>query len=511
MPFDDAGAAEFLAQQVAVERALGLRSFYDFYKMAWTAMDPEPFIDGNHIRVICHHLQRAAAREIRRLVICIPPRHSKSLLCSVAFPAWVWTWWPQAKWITSSYGQTLATRDALQTRRLVESPWYQARWPEVRFMADQNQKTLYQTTAGGQRFVGSPGTGVTGQGADFAVFDDPHDITKAESEPDRERAKIFWFETMSGRFNNPQQGVSIVIQQRTHAKDVAGECVRRGYYHVILPARYEPEHPQRHEYDWRTKSGQVLWPNKFTDSVLKTLWANLGGADGYAVAGQQQQRPQPREGGLFKRQWFKMLEGIPADVIWVRAWDFAGTEANGANDPDYTVGVKIGYHPATKTYIVGHVVRERLDPGGVDQLIRRTAEQDGHNVAIFIPQDPGSSGKHDVQYKVGQLSGYTVKFEPMSGSKVIRAMPFASQASAGNVSLYRADWNETFLEELTAFPNGLHDDQVDAASCGFSMFINNTRGLLEFFRDQAQDRQQAETALREAMGIIRVEDYQFPR
>lgn len=280
---------------------------------------------------------------------------------------------------------------------------------------------------------------------------------------------------------------------------------------MILPARYEPDHPQRHPYDWRTKTGQVLWPQKFTDSVLKTLWANLGGADGYAVAGQQQQRPQPREGGLFKRQWFKMLEAIPNGVIWVRAWDFAGTEDTGSNDPDYTVGCKIGYHPPSKTYIIGHIIRERLDPGGVDELIRRTAEQDGHNVAIFIPQDPGSSGKNDVKYKVSQLAGYTVKFEPMSGSKAVRAMPLAAQASVGNVSLYRADWNEPFFEEVCAFPNGMHDDQVDAVACGFSMFISKTTGLLEFFKEQANDRAEAEAALRQAMGIQRLEDYQWIR
>ncbi len=508
MLFDDAETAEFVSQQGSVERELGRRSFIDFYRMAWPIMDPEPFIDGRHIRVICYHLQRAARRDIQQLVITIPPRYSKSLMCSVAFPAWVWTWWPSAKFISASYGQQLATRDALASRRLIESPWYQERWPEVRFMSDQNMKTHYQTTAGGVRFVGSPGAGVTGHGSDFNIFDDPHDITASESDLNRDEARRFWFETMSGRFNNPMRGVSLVIQQRVNTKDVAGECIRRGYYHVVLPARFERDHPQRHEFDWRTREGEPLWPEKFDETVLTRLWSTLGGADGFAVAGQQQQRPQPREGGLFKRHWFKLMEGLPSGVIWVRAWDLASTEQTGSEDPDWTVGVKIGFHPPTKRYIVGNVVRDRLDPGGVDQMILNTATLDGRNVVIFLPQDPGAAGKSDVHAKVKNLPGYVVKTSPMTGSKATRATPLASQASVGNVWLYRADWNEDFLAEVCSFPTGSHDDQLDAVACGFNLFIDSTGGLLEFFAAQAGDIAEASAALRQSMGIVQVVDYE---
>lgn len=501
MPLDHPDAGEFLAQRVQVERELGMRSFYDFYRMAWPWMDPEPYHEGRHIRVITYHLQRAARREVQSLLICIPPRHSKSLLSSVAFPAWVWTWWPSAKFISCSYDQTLATRDSLASRRLVESPWYQARWPEVQFRSDQNQKTYYETTAGGLRYTGSPGSGVTGHGSDFNTFDDPHDITRGESEAQRTRARTFWFETMSGRFNAPERGVSIVIQQRVHANDVAGECIRRGYYHVVLPARFEAKHPQRHQYDWRTREGEPLWPERFTEKTLDTLWMRLGGPSSYAVAGQQQQRPQPREGGLFKRHWFKVIDAIPAGTIWVRAWDFAGTEAQPGEDPDWTVGAKVGFHPPSKTYIIGNIVRDRLDPGGVERLVQNTAQLDGRDVAIFLPQDPGSAGKHVVKYQVSNLAGYTVKSAPMTGSKTVRAMPLATQAAVGNVAIYRGDWLEDLLEEMTAFPSGRHDDQVDAVACGFNLFLDSTTGLLDWFAQQAQNVQEAQRSLRAAMGL----------
>jgi predicted phage terminase large subunit-like protein len=508
----EAEVAGFLSQRIAVERELGQRSFADFYAMAWSTMDPEPFLPGNHIRVIAYHLQRAARRDVLKLVVCIPPRHSKSLMCSVCFPAWVWTWWPAAKFITASYDHKLAGRDSLASRRLIESPWYQERWGDiVQLQPDQNQKLHYQNKAGGVRFVGSPGSGVTGHGCDFALFDDPHDITSGESDAERLEARIFWFETMSGRFNNPAKGVSIVIQQRVHEQDVAGECIRRGYHVVVLPARFEHKHPNLHAYDWRTKEGQPLWPEKFTDAVLTGLWQTLGGADGYAVAGQQQQRPQPREGGMFKRHWFKIVEALPTGIIWVRAWDLAGTEATGNTDPDWTAGVKFGFHPESKRYFVGNVVRDRLDPGGVDRMILNTAILDGHQVAIFLPQDPGSAGKADVRAKVSNLAGYAIKTEPMTGSKATRATPLASQAEAGNVFLYRADWNEDFLAEICAFPTGMHDDQLDAVACGFNLFIDSTSGLLEFFKAQASDIAQAEASLREAMGLVRIVDYEVQR
>jgi predicted phage terminase large subunit-like protein len=506
MPFDDDLGGKLLEHRIAVERDLGLRSFYDFYLMAWPVMDPEPFVPGKHIRVISYHLQLAARREIKRLVICIPPRYSKSLLSSVAFPAWVWTWWPSAKFITCSYDQKLATRDSLATRRLVESPWYQSRWPEVRFERDQHQKMWYQTTAGGVRYVGSPSSGVTGHGSDFNLFDDPHNIVQGESDADREQARVFWFESMSSRFNNPAQGVSLVIQQRVHQSDVAGECIRRGYHHVILPARFEHNHPEKHAYDWRKVDGEPLWPEKFTDHVLTGLWTTL---KDYATAGQQQQRPTSREGGLFKREWFEVVDTLPEGLVWVRAWDFAGTEKTMKSDPDWTANCKIGINPKTKVVYIANVARDRQDPGGVEQMMKATANQDGKNIRIFIPQDPGQAGKAQVHYYVTQvLQGYMVSSEIMSQNKRDRADPLAAQAKVGNVKLYRANWNVDFLEELASFPAGSHDDQVDAAASGYNQLIHGNTGLLDFMRQQQDKRTAEEDAARKAMGLQQHRDYE---
>jgi predicted phage terminase large subunit-like protein len=491
MPLDTTNE-ELLLHRVEIERAAGRESFIEFYKMAWPIMDPEPFKDGRHIRVIAYHLQLAACREIRQLVIAIPPRYSKSLMCSVAFPAWVWTWWPSAKFITCSYDQKLATRDSLASRRLVESSWYQERWPEVCLERDQNQKMWYHTTAGGVRYVGSPTAGVTGHGSDFNIFDDAHNIIQSESDADRETARVFWFESMSSRFNDPARGVSMVVGQRVNAKDVPGECIRRGYYHVVLPARFEAKHPERSPYDWRTEENAPLWEEKFSDAVLTQLWESLRP---YAVAGQQQQRPTSREGGLFKREWFEIVDALPAGIVWVRAWDFAGTKKTLKNDPDYTVGCKIGLNPNTGVIYIANIVRGQEDPGGVVAMVKNTATLDGKGIRIFIPQDPAQAGKAQVNdYTTKHLPGYMVHSATMAENKADRADPFAAQCKVGNVKLFRAQWNEDFLAELTGFPAAGHDDQVDAAASGYTMLFEGTTGLLDWARGEVARQKAAEEA-----------------
>jgi predicted phage terminase large subunit-like protein len=474
-----------LANQVEIQRELGRRSFYDFYRMAWPILDPAPFVDNWHIGAICDSLQRAARREILSLCICIPPRHSKSLLCSVAFPAWVWTWWPSARFITASYDVVkLAMRDALAARRLIQSPWYRERFPEVQLQPDQNVKSFYQTTQGGARFACSPTSGLTGHGADFAGFDDPHNVVQGESEKDREKARIFWFEAMSSRFNDPSMGVRYVVQQRVNEGDVAGECIRRNYYTVVLPARFEHDHPQRYPLDPRTIDGELLWPAKFTEASVTKLETEMGQ---FAVAGQLQQRPTSREGGLFKKHWFEIVPAAPATTRKVRSWDLASTEKKAISpDPDYTVGILMSLSGGV--YYIEDVRRERLSPHGVEQLIVNTAKQDGKGLRVRLPQDPAQAGKFQVRYFVTQLAGWMLHVEQETGDKVTRAMPFASQAEVGNVKLVKGDWNDSFLAEISMFPGGSHDDQVDSATGAFRALTSGTTGIIDFYKSQLDQR-----------------------
>jgi predicted phage terminase large subunit-like protein len=181
-----------------------------------------------------------------------------------------------------------------------------------------------------------------------------------------------------------------------------------------------------------------------------------------------QQRPRPLEGSLFKVGMISTLDAAPASGNTVRAWDLAATAQAGTRDPDWTVGVKMQRAPSGQ-FIVQDVKRVRGGPDEVEALIVNTAHADGYGVRISIPQDPGQAGKQQVLYLTRKLEGFMVESSPETGAKETRAAPFASQVNVGNVSVVRGTWNAAYLDELAAFPSGMHDDQVDGSARAFGM------------------------------------------
>lgn len=169
------------------------------------------------------------------------------------------------------------------------------------------------------------------------------------------------------------------------------------------------------------------------------------------------------EGGLFKREWFRIVDEAPAGARRVRRWDFAATASRPGADPDWTVGALVAEHEGRYTVI--DVRRAQLAPHGVEQLIRQTAELDGKDVEIYLEQEPGSAGIALIDhYRRHVLQGYAVYADRVTGDKTSRARPVSAAASAGNIDLVRGAWVPEFLDELEAFPGGSHDDQVDALS-----------------------------------------------
>jgi predicted phage terminase large subunit-like protein len=393
----------------------------------------------------------------------------------VFWPAWEWgpAGLASLRYLSTSYSDSYVSRDSRRMRDLVASEWYQERWGE-HVQLVRTGETSFENTAKGSR-EGRPFRSLTGGRGDRVLIDDPHSTETAESEAERQTTIRIFRESVPTRLINPASSAIVVIMQRLHAEDVAGTAIslNLGYEHLMLPMEFEPDrrcHTSIGFKDPRTYDGELLFPERFPREVVDRDKAAMGS---YAVAGQFQQRPTTREGGLFKRAWFKDRQGVPAGVRWVRYWDLAATADQMGAEPAYTVGLKLGRTPEGR-FIIGDVVRMRAEGQGVRRLIRETAQADGPMVEIGLPQDPGQAGKSQAADMVLMLAGYVVRAERESGDKVTRAEPVAAQAEAGNLDMLEADWNETFLDEATTFPASKFKDQVDALSGAFNRLIGAT-------------------------------------
>jgi predicted phage terminase large subunit-like protein len=186
---------------------------------------------------------------------------------------------------------------------------------------------------------------------------------------------------------------------------------------------------------------------------------------------------RPAAGNYFKKEFFEVVDALPAYRTSVRYWDRAGSEkkADGSNKPDWTVGVKMGMDKKGVFY-VEDVVRFQGSPLTVEKAVRNTATQDGTTVQIGIEQDPGQAGKAEAEYQVRNLAGYRATVFPVTKDKTTRAGPFSAQVEIGNVKVLRAAWNSDYFTELENFPEGDNDDQVDASSGAFMMLANKPHG-----------------------------------
>jgi predicted phage terminase large subunit-like protein len=476
-PVDDLEAriAELCEQKLSV-----------FIRESWHTVDPVPYVHGRHVDVMSEYLEAHIAGEIPNLLINVPPGHQKSLSVSVFLHPWTWTTKPQHRFMTTAYRGDLALRDADRARVLLRSQWYQRRWGmRIGGLRNQafamrpgaDQKTRYSNDRGGYRFSTSV-AGIMGEGGDTVALDDPHNVEEAESDEVLAETVRKLKLALPTRVRSKTGGV-IVMMQRLKEKDFAGHLLaeRNNLTHLCLPARFEPDHPficlptrtkagRLLPGDWRTKKGELLWPELFDEARIKSLEDAMGS---YGAAGQLQQRPVPREGGMFKRPWFSIVDAAPAGARRCRGWDFAGTTVEENATAPYTAAVRISEKEGV--FYVEHVLRERLSPAGVDAALKNTAEQDGYATHIDYPQDPGQAGKSQAKYFAKMLPGYIFSFSPESGSKETRAQPFAAQAEAGNVRLVRGAWNEAYLDEVCAFPNGEYKDQTDASARAFHNLV----------------------------------------
>lgn len=430
-----------------------------FVREAWPVLEPNtPLVWNWHLDALCMHLEAVSNGQITRLLINIPPGSSKSMIVSVMWQAWEWgpRGLPSMRFLTTSFNDGPVKRDTRKTRDLIASEWFRSLWPDVTLT--RTGETSFANGLTGTREGVAFGS-LTSQRGDRLIIDDPHSTQTAESDVERARTVRQFQEGAINRLNDQTKSAIVVVMQRLHEDDVAGVILKSkmGFEHLCLPMEFEPDRRCRTSIgfvDPRTYDGELLDPIRFPREVIERDFKVFA----YSWAGQYQQRPAPREGGLFKRHWFQIVDAIPVEATKrVRSWDIGATKGGG----DPTVGLKARRVPDGVFYIE-NVVREQFGPAEVEQLIKATASQDGTACPITIPEDPGAAGKAYAETLVGKLAGYPVKRIRPTGDKQTRATPAAAQAEAGNIKLLRGPWNEAFLDEICTFPAGAHDDQVDA-------------------------------------------------
>ena len=280
----------------------------DFIEDAWHVVEPASrFLWNWHIGAIAEHLEAVTKGDIRQLLINIPPRHMKSLAVSVFWPVWEWISNPHRRWLFASYAQSLATRDSVKCRRLIESNWFQSRWHDrFALTSDQNQKMRFDNDKTGSRIATSVGGSATGEGGDRVVVDDPHNVTERESDAIRRATLDWWDQTMCTRLNDPKTGARVIVMQRVHEKDLSGHVLAQGgYVHLCLPAEFDPSRRCVTQLPWKDSRmipGELLWPKRITQSEISDFKLRLG-PSGYA--GQFQQLPAPAGGNRFRQGWFR--------------------------------------------------------------------------------------------------------------------------------------------------------------------------------------------------------------
>ena len=466
-----------------LDAELASRSLREFVRQAWLIIEPStPFVPGWHIDAIIEHLEAVTYGQIRSLLINVPPRHMKSLLVSVFWPAWEWIRYPERRWFYSSYGAQLSIRDSIKCRRLLESPWYRQRWGDrFTLTSDQNTKGRFDNNKSGYRLSTSVGGAATGEGGDRIVCDDPHNVQEAESDSVRKSTLDWWDIVMSTRVNDPKTSAKVVVMQRCHQQDLGGHLLEQGgFEHLCLPAEYEgPTRTTSIGFaDPRQEHGELLWPERFGPKEIEELKVSLGS---YAAAGQLQQRPSPAGGGVIKRHWFRfwqprgmnlppvmvqLPDGTQASITAIEApyhvdeqiqsWDCAFKDLQTS---DYVVGqvwARLG-----SRYLLGDQVRARMDCPTTVKAVRELSQKWPGTLAKLV--EDKANGSAVIQMLALEIPGI-LPVNP-SGGKIARAAAVSPLVEAGNVYLPHplyAPWVTDFIEECAAFPNGAHDDQVDA-------------------------------------------------
>jgi predicted phage terminase large subunit-like protein len=475
------------AARIARDQEQCPKSLATFIKAAWEVLEPsQPYAHGWHIDAMCDHLEAVTKGDITRLLMNVPPGSMKSLLTGVFWPAWEWgpKGMPNMRFIGASHEESLATRDNVKMRRLVESDWFQARWPTI-LTSDQNAKQYFENIATGWR-QSCPVKSMTGKRGDRVLWDDPHSVEDAHSKPALAEAERIFRETLPTRLNNPETSAIVVIMQRLNEKDVSGIILKEqfGYDHLCIPMEYEGKRKTT-SIGWldpRSMPNELMFPARFSRAVVERDKRVMGT---YAVAGQFQQRPSPAGGGIISAKEFMLWPAktpLPDLYFVIQSYDTAFTEKT-ENDPTACLVLGIGEHVAGERkgekfaiildawteYLSYPKLRKkvmddwRAEYGGIDNDITHPPRKP--DMIVIEEKGSGQSLLQDLRVANVPVRGYN----PGKADKITRAHMVAPLLEAGLIYVLESKrdpgqavtWARALIEQCIAFPNGEHDDMVD--------------------------------------------------
>lgn len=440
--------------------------FYFFSRYTFYQQKKVKFIQNWHHKLICDKLMDVYNGKCKRLIINLPPRYTKTELAAVRFIAWCLGKAPHSQFIHATYSKTLATNNSWQARNVVQSDFYHDIFPDVFLCDDSNKKDEWRTTQGGIVYAtGADGT-ITGYGAGSMnpgfggaiIIDDPHKAGEASSAVRRNNV-IDWYQgTMESRLNTKDTPI-ILIMQRLHEEDLAGWLLAGGngeeWENIKIPAII-------------TENGQdkPLWEYKHDLDDLDRMRK----ANPYVFAGQYMQEPSPVGGAIFKEDWWKYYEILPKmqHVIVV-----ADTAMKAKEENDYSVFICMGLGDDGNCYVID-LLRGKWEAPELRRAFVNfwNKQKATHKVSMAYVEDK-ASGTGLIQTIQREDKIPIEGLKPESKDKVQRANSVVGYVSSGYTNIKgNAEWTSEFISELSVFPNGKHDDQVDAFVYGLDKLYN---------------------------------------
>jgi len=461
-----------------------------FAERCFSELNPQaPFLPNWHIKVIAAKLMAVREGKIRRLIINLPPRHLKSLLASIAFPAWCLGHDPSAQILCVSYAQDLADKHARDCRAIMMSGWYRRIFP-TRLSPHRHAVQEFITTRQGYRLATSTGGVLTGRGADLILIDDPSKPEEALSDARRNATNEWYLNTLYSRLNDKCRGGIVIIMQRLHEDDLVGHVLGQEPWEVVsFPAIAEADEVHAIETIWgprcfTRRPGEALHPAREPLLVLENIRRTIGE---YNFAGQYQQSPAPLGGGLVKAEWFKHYrENERPDRFEriVQSWD----TANKASElSDFSVCTTWGVRDK-KVYLLG-LLRQRLEYPALKRAVRE--QQNLYHANEILIEDK-ASGTQLIQELIADGCHGVTRYQP-DCDKIMRMHAQTAMVENGFVHIPEsAPWLAEYLHEMTVFPNGKHDDQVDSTAQFLDWFKKPFpgQGLLEFHQREAEKLKQ---------------------